>query len=86
MNNKIDVSDIMKELEEKMRKGLSEGTLDVTGISKLIGEHLEKAKEKVLEDASNVIKSEVKPDTKKECKKCGNSLKKTKKRTSESQS
>jgi hypothetical protein len=82
MNSKIDVSVIMKELEDKIRIGLSDKTIDITGISKLIGEHIEKAKEKILLDASNVIKSEVKPDTQNNCKKCGKGLKKTKRKTS----
>ena len=39
MSKKIDVNAIMNELDEKLRKGLSGGTLDATGISRLIGEH-----------------------------------------------
>lgn len=81
MNNKINVNDIMKELEEKIRTGLSEKQLDITGISQLIGEHLEKAKEKILNDASEVIKEEVKPCNSETCNDCGKKLKKTKKET-----
>lgn len=82
MNDKIDVNEIMKELEEKLRKGLSDNKLDATGISRLIGEHLEKAKEKVLQDASELINAEAKPCKNEICKDCGGSLKKTKKGTS----
>jgi hypothetical protein len=81
MSDKIDVNAIMKELEEKLRKGLSDNKLDATGISQLIGEHLEKAKEKVLQDASELINKEVKPCEDEKCKDCGGSLKKTKKET-----
>jgi hypothetical protein len=82
MSDKIDVNAIMKELEEKLRKGLSDKKLDATGISQLIGEHLEKAKEKVLQDASELINEEVKPCKNEKCKDCGGGLKKTKKETS----
>ena len=82
MNDKIDVNAIMKELEEKLRKGLSENKLDATGISRLIGEHLEKAKEKVLQDTSELISAETKPCENEICKDCGDHLKKTKKETS----
>lgn len=81
MKDKIDVNEIMKELEEKLRKGLSDNKLDATGISRLIGEHLEKAKEKVLQDASELINEEAKPCENDICKDCGGHLKKTKKGT-----
>lgn len=81
MSNKIDVNTIMKELEEKLRKGLSDKKLDATGISRLIGEHLEKVKEKVLQDTSEMINEEVKPCENEKCKDCGGRLKKTKKET-----
>jgi len=81
MNDKIDVSEIMKELEEKLRKGLSDNKLDATGISQLIGEHLEKAKEKILHDASELVNKESKPSENEICKDCGGRLKKTKKGT-----
>jgi len=79
MNNQIDVSEIMKELEEKIKKGLADKTLDMTGISRLIGEHLEKAKEKVIKDTGEVIDSVVEPCSAESCKDCGTPLKKTKK-------
>lgn len=79
MNDKIDVSEIMKELEEKLKKGLADKKLDITDISQLIGEHLDKAKEKVLQDTGELIKEEVKPSDDETCKDCGGHLKKTKK-------
>lgn len=82
MSKKIDVNAVMNELEEKLRKGLSDGTLDATGISRLIGEHLEKAKEKVMQDSSELINEEAKPSENEFCKDCGSKLKKTKKETS----
>lgn len=81
MNNKIDVNSIMKELEEKLRNGLKDNKLDATGISQLIGEHLEKAKEKVLQDTSEMITEEVKPSENEKCKDCGGNLKKTKRKS-----
>lgn len=77
MNNKIDVNDIMKNLEEKIKKGLEEKSMDLTDISILINKHIEKAKEKILTDTSNIL-----TETKGEndiCKECGGTLKKTKK-------
>lgn len=79
MNNEINVSEIMKSLEEKIKKGLSEKHLTVTDISLLIGEHIEKAKEKILEDTSNIISNESSPSNESNCKDCGKPLKKTKK-------
>lgn len=79
MNNKIDVNDIMKELEEKIKLGLSEKKLNMTNISMLISEHLEKAKEKVLQDAGDIISNEAVSDNQTNCTKCGKGLKKTKK-------
>jgi len=79
MNDKIDVNEIMKALEEKIKKGLAEKRLTVTDISLLIGEHIEKAKEKILEDTSTIIDNESKPCIKTTCKDCGKPLKKTKK-------
>ena len=79
MNGKIDVSEIMKVLEEKIKKGLAEKRLTVTDISILIGEHIEKAKEKILEDTSNLIDNASTPCNKNICKDCGKPLKKTKK-------
>jgi len=81
MSDKINVNAIMKELEEKLRKGLSEGTLDATGISRLIGEHLEKTKDKVIKDTHELIREEAKPCENESCKDCGGKLKKTKKGT-----
>ena len=78
MNNIIDINEIMRDLEEKIKKGLSEKSLDITGISKLIGEHLEKAKDKVLQNAGDIISNEVIPSTQTDCKKCKNKLKKQK--------
>ena len=79
MNDKIDVSEIMKELDEKIKKGLAEKRLTVTDISLLIGEHLEKAKEKILEDTSDIVSKEITPSNESNCKNCGKRLKKTKK-------
>ena len=67
MSDKINVNAIMKELEEKLRKGLSEGTLDATGISRLIGEHLEKTKDKVIKDTHELIREEAKPYENESC-------------------
>lgn len=78
--HKIDVNSIMKELEEKLSKGLSDGTLDATGISRLIGEHLEKTKEKVIKDTRELIREEAKPSENESCKDCGSKLKKQKNR------
>lgn len=82
MNNKIDVSVIMRELEEKLKKGLSGRTLNATDISRLIGEHLDKVKEKVMQDTSELINEEAKPSENESCMDCGSKLKKTKKETS----
>lgn len=79
MTDKIDVSEIMKALDEKIKKGLAEKRLTVTDISLLIGEHLEKAKEKILEDTGNIVGKESKSSDECNCKDCGNPLKKTKK-------
>jgi len=79
MNDKIDVSEIMKALEEKIKKGLAEKRLTVTDISLLIGEHMEQAKEKILKDTSTIIDNESKPCNGTTCKDCGKPLKKTKK-------
>ena len=79
MNDKIDVSEIMKELDEKIKKGLAEKRLTVTDISLLIGEHLEKAKEKILEDTGDIVGKEITPSNENNCKDCGKRLKKTKK-------
>ena len=79
MNDKIDVSGIMEALDEKIKKGLAEKRLTVTDISLLIGEHLGKAKEKILEDAGTIIGKETKPSNESKCKDCGKPLKKTKK-------
>ncbi len=79
MSDKIDVNAIMKELEEKIKRGLSDKKLDATGISQLIGEHLEKAKEKIMQDASELINEETKPSDNEICKDCGGKLKKQKK-------
>lgn len=79
MNDKIDVSEIMKALEEKIKKGLAEKRLTVTDISLLIGEHIEKAKEKILEDTSDIIDNESTPCNESNCNDCGKPLKKTKK-------
>jgi hypothetical protein len=82
MNNKIDVSVIMRELEEKLKKGLSDRTLNATDISRLIGEHLDKVKEKVMQDTSELINEEAKPSENESCMDCGSKLKKTKNETS----
>lgn len=79
MNNRINVNEIMKELEEKIVQGLSEKSLTVTDISILIGEYTEKAKQKVLEDTSEILNTDVKPSDNTSCKECGKPLKKTKK-------
>jgi len=78
MNDKIDVSEIMRELEEKLKNGLSQKQLDITDISKLIGEHIDKAKGKILKDTSDLIKEESEPCSNETCKDCGGRLKKTK--------
>jgi hypothetical protein len=82
MSEKIDVSEIMKELEDKIKKGLAEKKLDMTGISRLITEHVEKAKEKILQDAGELISGEMEPGENEKCMDCGRDLKKTKKETS----
>lgn len=79
MSDKIDVSEIMKALDEKIKKGLAEKRLTVTDISLLIGEHIEKAKEKILEDTSGIIDNKIMPCNETNCKDCGKPLKKTKK-------
>lgn len=79
MNDKIDVSEIMKALDKKIKKGLAEKRLTVTDISLLIGEHLEKAKEKILEDTGKIVGNESKSSNEKNCNDCGKRLKKTKK-------
>lgn len=81
MNEKIDVSEIMKELEEKLKNGIKEKKLDITGISRLLSEHMEKAKEKILLDAGELINEEIEPFENKKCPDCGKDLKKTKKGT-----
>lgn len=81
MSDKIDVSRIMKELEEKLKNGLNDRKLNITDISLLIGEHLERAKEKVLKDVSELIKEELGPDDNERCKDCEGHLKKTEKET-----
>ena len=80
MDNTIDVNEIMKELEQKLKQGLSEKRLTITDISKLIGEYTDKAKEKVMKDAGNIITQESSDDLKDTCKDCGGRFKKTKKR------
>jgi len=79
LDNKIDINEIMMELEKKLEKGLSEKQLTVTDISILIGEHLEKAKEKVLQDTGKLIKEKTPLNDKNTCNECGGPLKKTKK-------
>ena len=79
MDNKINVNEIMKELENKLEKGLSEKQLTVTDISILIGEHLEKAKEKILQDTGKLINEKTPSNHENTCKECGGPLKKTKK-------
>lgn len=83
MNDKIDVSEIMKDLEEKLKKGLKEKTLDMTGISRLLSEHVEKAKEKILHDAGVLVSEELEDCKNEKCPDCGKDLKKTKKETNE---
>jgi len=78
MNNRINVNEIMKELEDKIVQGLSEKSLTVTDISMLIGQYTEKATQKVLEDTSEILNTEVKPSDKTSCKECGKPLKKQK--------
>jgi len=79
MNNRIDVNEIMKELEEKIKSGLSEKRLTLTDISILIGEHIGKAKEKILKDTGELIGEEVPSSNEDTCSDCGGRLKKTKK-------
>lgn len=79
MSDKIDVNAIMEGLDEKIRKGLSEKQLTVTDISLLIGEHLEKAKKKILEDTGAIISEELPQSVGDTCDGCGRPLKKTKK-------
>jgi hypothetical protein len=79
LDNKIDINEIMMELEKKIEKGLSEKQLTVTDISILIGEHLEKAKEKVLHDTGKLIKDKIPLNDENTCCECGRPLKKTKK-------
>ncbi len=78
MDNRINVNEIMKELEEKIVQGLSEKSLTVTDISMLIGEYTDKAKQKVLEDTSEILNTDVKPSDRTSCKECGKPLKKQK--------
>lgn len=79
MSDKIDVNEIMNELEKKLRKGLSEKQLTVTDISMLVGEYLEKAKEKILEGTGEIINEELPQSVDDTCDNCGKPLKKTKK-------
>lgn len=79
MNNEIDINEIMKTLEDKIKKGLAEKSLTVSDISLLIGEHIEKAKEKILADTSNIIENGNKQCNENNCKDCGKPLKKTRK-------
>jgi len=80
MNNKIDVTAIMKELEGKIQEGLSKKKLTLTDISLLMTEHIEKAKAKIVEDVGNIVQDEVPPDDKDNCEVCNKPLKKTKKK------
>lgn len=79
MENSIDVSEIMKELDEKIKKGLAEKSITVTDISRMIGEHIEKAKGKIVSDATEIIKNNTEVTLEEKCKDCGGKLKKTKK-------
>jgi len=79
MNKKIDVNEIIKELDEKIKKGLAEKSLTVTDISIMLGEHLEKAKEKIINDAGEIIGENKCLISENNCKECGGILKKTKK-------
>lgn len=79
MNNEIDVNEIMKILDQKIKTGLAEKRLTVTDISIMIGKHIEKAKEKILEDAGEIISEKTTPSNDEVCKECGKPLKKTKK-------
>lgn len=81
MNKKIDLSEIAKELDDKVKRGIDEGRLDITDISRLIGEHIEKAKEKIMKDVGEIASERVRPEESDICQKCGGALKKTKKRT-----
>lgn len=81
MNEKIDVSEIMKDLEEKLKTGIKDKKLDITGISRLLSEHVEKAKEKILHDAGELINEETEQYEDEKCPDCGKDLKKTKNET-----
>lgn len=81
MDKKINVDEIMSELEDKIKNGLEKKQLDVTGISQLIGEHLGRTKEKIMKDVSSIVEEKTPPSEDEKCKECGGTLKKTKKRT-----
>lgn len=81
MMSDIDVTEIMKHLEEKLKKGLDDETLNITDISRLIGKHLEEAQEKIVKDTADIVNSKMKSDDSELCKNCGETLKKTKKET-----
>lgn len=78
MNNKIDVTEITKSLEDRLKEGLNSKSLDITDISILIGQHLEQIKEKILKDSGVLISNELNDNKQDVCKDCGSSLKKTK--------
>ena len=80
-NTKIDVSDILKHLEDKIEKGLQNKEISLTDISLLISSAMDDVKKKITSGIEEIVKDKTKDDCNIICEDCGNPLKKTIKKT-----
>jgi len=78
---KIDVSDILKHLEEKITEGLQNKDFSLTDISLLMSSAVEDIKKKMTSDIEEIVKGRTEDETAKSCENCGGALKKTIKKT-----
>ena len=76
-NAKIDVSGILKHLEENITGGLQSGEFSLTDISLLISSAVKDMKKKIVSDVEKIVQEKTKDESDKTCENCNGTVKKT---------